>query len=224
MLEYPKLLLITSVMLFWSLQVQAQDVPQFIHYQDNLANTNGNPVNDNLQMIFLIVAEETGGPALWTEIHNGVLVEEGLFNVQLGEFTPFPSALFSDERYLEINIAGEELTPRQKIGSMPFALTTESSNAINMIFNGQPMKSRVEIGIIGNCILQNNAGSSGNVTFSKPFSNPPIVFLQVDESGSNSGAVTVRIIARSVTGFAWNSWVGGTLAASDCIHWIAIGN
>lgn len=125
-----KFMTIVLLALLWSLQVQAQDVPQFIHYQGNLASTNGNPVNSNLQMIFRIYDQETGGSALWTEIHDGVAVEEGLFSVVLGSVdpanNPITSELFSGESYLDINIAGEPLDPRQKIGSLPFALVAQS--------------------------------------------------------------------------------------------------
>ena len=61
--------------------VSAQEVPEFIHYQGNLASANGNPVNDNLQMFFRIFDVESDGEFLWEERHTGVDIEDGLFSV-----------------------------------------------------------------------------------------------------------------------------------------------
>ncbi|HET9957929.1 MAG TPA: hypothetical protein VFQ61_25700, partial [Polyangiaceae bacterium] len=62
--------------------------------------------------------------SLWLE-RSTVAVENGYFSVRLGEETPFPAGLFESEGnlYLGIRIADdEELKPRQKITSVPFAL------------------------------------------------------------------------------------------------------
>ena len=117
---------LVAFIIFTLVGLRAQEIPQLIHYLGNLASSNGNAVNDNLQMIFRIYDQETAGSLLWTEIHDGVVVEEGLFNVQIGTITEFSADLFQGGRYLEISVAGETLSPRQKIGSLPFALVAQS--------------------------------------------------------------------------------------------------
>ena len=127
MTKYIKFTILTLLLQVLSLQIYAQEVPQFIHYQGNLASINGNPVNDNLQMIFSIYAQQTAGSRLWgPEIHNGVVVEDGLFNVQLGTIIALSADVFQGTRYLEIGVAGETLAPRQRIGSIAYALVSET--------------------------------------------------------------------------------------------------
>lgn len=74
-------------------------------------------------------------------------------------------------------------------------------------------------GVIGSCAAS-SAGSSGSVTFPTAFAGTPIVQMTVVEL-DDSGCTSVRLRAISATGFSWNSWVGGSLAACDCIHWTA---
>lgn len=75
-------------------------------------------------------------------------------------------------------------------------------------------------GRIGNC-SPGNAGSTGSVTFATPFTAIPIISVTPLEL-DNAGCTSVRIIAHSTTGFTWNSFVGGTGSACDCINWTAI--
>lgn len=71
---------------------------------------------------FAIYNNQTGGEAIWTELHTGVVVEGGTFNTLLGNVTPIsPETLGDGSRWLEVAVRGPQetefstLTPRQEL-------------------------------------------------------------------------------------------------------------
>jgi hypothetical protein len=104
-------------------------VPQRINYQGYLTDSGGNPVNGSVDIVFSIYDVAAGGTAIWTETQT-VVVNKGLFNVQLGSVTPLPS--FSGTRYLGIQVGADpEMTPRLLLASAPYALNAESVGGLN---------------------------------------------------------------------------------------------
>ena len=100
-------------------------VPQLIHYQGFLAASGpgNNPVNGTVDVTFSIWDQETNGTQIWSEIHMGVVVEVGNFNVLLGSVVTLNESHFSDSvRFLQIQVAADPpLTPRNQLVSVPFA-------------------------------------------------------------------------------------------------------
>jgi hypothetical protein len=111
-------------------------VPQLMTYTGRLVNDLGVPLASPVDLRLRIFDAETGGTGLYGESHLGVdLDATGGFSVQLGLGTnpagPFDAALFSDvDRWLEVEVDSEILTPRQIIGSVPWALVAEQANEI----------------------------------------------------------------------------------------------
>jgi len=106
------------------------DVPQRINYQGYLTDSGGNPVNGSVDIVFSIYDVAAGGTAIWTETQT-VVVNKGLFNVQLGSVTPLPS-FSGSPRYLGIKVGTDpEMTPRQMLASAPYALNAESVGGLN---------------------------------------------------------------------------------------------
>jgi hypothetical protein len=96
-----------------------------INYQGYLTDSSGNPVNDPLDMVFRLYNVESGSEALWTEEQNGVVVSDGLFSVLLGNVTPISTEIIANNNDLWLGIAvggDEEMIPREKIASAPYAL------------------------------------------------------------------------------------------------------
>ncbi|NOZ09034.1 MAG: hypothetical protein GXO91_09225 [FCB group bacterium] len=81
-------------------------------------------MSGTVNLTFGIYAAESGGSALWTETQTSVSVVDGLFHVLLGSVTPLPESLFdSPDRWLGIAVNGdEEMSPRTRLASVPFAL------------------------------------------------------------------------------------------------------
>jgi hypothetical protein len=92
-------------------------VPRQFEYQGKLTDDSGVGINGRKAMIFKIYNVETGGMALWSEVHTGtdsVTVRKGLFHVILGEITPLVVA-FDEQYWLQIEVNETVLSPRVKI-------------------------------------------------------------------------------------------------------------
>lgn len=105
-------------------------------------------------------------------------------------------------------------------GANTFSSLLDVSGSLKV--GGGSVITKIEHGYIGTGSA-GSAGSSGSVTFSSSFSSVPRIFLQVDESVDDNGATSVRVTAKSTTGFSWKSYTGSIQSASDGIFWMAVG-
>jgi hypothetical protein len=108
-------------------------VPQAIPYQGRLTDSAGAPLNGTFSIRFSLHTAATAGSELWFETQN-VTVANGLFNVNLGTVTAFPSTLFSgNELFLQIQVASDPaMTPRQRMGSVAYAMRSGLSPGVAM--------------------------------------------------------------------------------------------
>ncbi len=107
-------------------------IPGFIPYQGSLTDASGRPINGSINITFRLYSASTGGTALWTEAHTGsntVPVQEGLFNVLLGSLKPIPSGVWNNSTlYLSVQVGSDaEMTPREPIGQVPYATTSQQA-------------------------------------------------------------------------------------------------
>jgi hypothetical protein len=106
-------------------------VPQTINYQGYLTDPDGTPLDVTVDMTFSIYDAAEGGVALWSESHTGVTVTEGIFNVVLGETSPFSPAGFDSDRYLGVQVGSDaEMAPRQKFTSVAYAIVAENATSV----------------------------------------------------------------------------------------------
>ncbi|MBC8384237.1 MAG: hypothetical protein H8E57_01810 [Candidatus Cloacimonetes bacterium] len=106
------------------------DVPQTINFQAAVEDANGMPVNDSRVIEFRIYDSLSGGTELWNELHYNVQITDGIFAEELGGTTPFSEYLFDNsELYITFVMGGEEMSPRQKLNAVPYAI--EAQNAQN---------------------------------------------------------------------------------------------
>jgi hypothetical protein len=125
------LLLIAALVLtqnVWARQMTAPAAPgpsaTTINYQGRLADSGGTPLDGTYGMSFSLWDAATGGSLVWgPENHPAVPVSEGLFSVGLGSQTSggIPTTTWNGDRYLEITVGGETLSPRELIRSVPIA-------------------------------------------------------------------------------------------------------
>ncbi len=119
------------ILLFTSLCLWAQNVPQTIDYQGRLADSEGNYLNSVVTVEFLIYDAEFDGTLLWTEAQD-VNCANGVFHVLLGSTVSFPTTLFdSADRWLELVVSSETLSPRTTIVSVPYSLKAEDAHSLN---------------------------------------------------------------------------------------------
>ena len=98
-----------------------------INYQGYLADSDGNPVNGNIDMIFRIYNTATGGTPLWEETWSGnntVAVANGVFSISLGSIntTLVPIVQRQSNLYLGVTTGSSEITPRSQLGAAPYVI------------------------------------------------------------------------------------------------------
>ncbi|MBE0567564.1 MAG: hypothetical protein IH621_16535 [Krumholzibacteria bacterium] len=106
--------------------------PALINYQGMLTDDAGRPLDGTYDLTFKLWG--TPGPigvAFWTEVHPGVVVQDGLFSVILGSVTPFTPLAFSQStRYLGITVGNDpELVPRLRLTSAPWAMNAAAADS-----------------------------------------------------------------------------------------------
>ena len=105
---------------------KARIVPRLLNYQVFVTDTLSIPVTANLNMDFAIYDQETAGNLFWSETQAGIAIESGLFHVLLGNVNPIPDSVFfmSDERWLQLSIAGQTVAPRTRITAVGYAYSS----------------------------------------------------------------------------------------------------
>jgi Collagen triple helix repeat (20 copies) len=106
----------------------AAAVPMALDEQGRLFDAIGNPVVGTTAFVFTLYDAPAAGNVLWTET-QGVTLDGGYFSARLGEVTPFPAGVFDgSKRYLGVAVNGDaEMTPRQAIVSVPYALVSDNA-------------------------------------------------------------------------------------------------
>ncbi len=111
-------------------------VPQDMTYTGRLVDGGGVPLAGPVNLELRIFDAATGPTQLYSEEHLSVALDAGGgFSVQLGLGTSpsgtFDAALFSEmDRWIEVVVDSGVLTPRQIIGSVPWALIAQQANEI----------------------------------------------------------------------------------------------
>lgn len=117
-----------------TLLAQGETVPNTMNYQGTLRDLDGSLLSGVYTLTFRIYDHETGANILWTETHTSVTVRDGVFSVLLGDDTALGVSLFNEpDRYIGVTIEPyDELIPRQRFVSVPYAIQAEhSKNATN---------------------------------------------------------------------------------------------
>ena len=110
-----------------------------IPYQGYLTDGDDKPLDGLYAMTFKLYSQPSGGSALWAEQHNSnnrIQIEDGLFNVQLGELNAIlPDVIgSSDQFYLGIAIdAGSEMTPRVHLGGLNTVKETSGTYTTDIV-------------------------------------------------------------------------------------------
>ncbi|MBN1560191.1 hypothetical protein JW998_08070 [candidate division KSB1 bacterium] len=112
------------------------DSPGIVDYQGFISSIAGEPVSGSLSATFSLWDDAAAGNRLWRETQS-LDVRLGHFTASLGAVAPLPENIFTGVRWLEIEIAGERLTPRKRINSVAHAL--HAANAASL--NGQAASS-----------------------------------------------------------------------------------
>jgi hypothetical protein len=136
-------LLFLSVNGFVLAQVSPDNI---VTYQGRILNANGVPVADaSLNMQFRLFDDVAAGSCLWSndsstcasDADKSVTLTDGLFSENLGDtsagYASIPDSVFADNAavYLEVEIAGETLSPRKLMTAAPYALNAQTLDGLD---------------------------------------------------------------------------------------------
>ena len=106
--------------------------PQVFRYQGRILN-NDALVSGNLDFSFKLYDTPTGGSSLYEDAAT-ITVVDGLYSTIIGDDTTsggdLGDALNNPAVYLEIEVGGETLTPRERIVSVPYAMNGLPSGSV----------------------------------------------------------------------------------------------
>ncbi len=102
---------VTFVLVFCGSPIHCA-IPHMINYQGMLTDDLGDPLSGPHNLTFRIYDDTTGGELEWSETQNGVQVEQGLFNVILGQVTLLDLP-FDEQYWLEVQVDSDTM-PRIK--------------------------------------------------------------------------------------------------------------
>ncbi|GAM10088.1 hypothetical protein OR1_02375 [Geobacter sp. OR-1] len=112
----------------------AASIPTTLSYQGTMVDKSGQPVTDTKSIVFNLYSVATEGIAFWTETQT-IAITNGKFTAQLGANVANPLDLekFGGDTWLGLTINGEpEMTPREKMTSVPYAFNGVPRGVITM--------------------------------------------------------------------------------------------
>ncbi len=153
-------------------------VPLKINVQGVLRDNAGQPVDGSHNLTFRLYTVPSGGTPVYTEAHVGVPVDGGLFQAILGNSSPLDPAVFSSSQlHLGVSVdADAELSPRQEIVSVPYALHALRTGTVDGATGGN-ITSNVGIGI--------TVPPEAKLHLKVPSVNDPWIILE-DNTGAKS--------------------------------------
>jgi hypothetical protein len=99
-----------------------------IGFQGRLVDASGDPLEGTVSLEIGIWSAASGGSRVFAERHLLVPLREGVFSLLIGtgdllSQDPLGPETFSEpERWLEVAVGGQTLSPRQPIASVPYAM------------------------------------------------------------------------------------------------------
>jgi hypothetical protein len=123
------------VALLLALSPLAHAVPSQLTTQGRLLDTDGEPVDDSLEITFRLLDSETGGSTLWEE-EQTVSLTNGFYSVILGADeadNPLEDAILDQwPLWLEVQVTGQPaMSPRMSVSSVPFARMAGVANELS---------------------------------------------------------------------------------------------
>ena len=106
---------------------QADAIPETLSVQGRLLDAAGQDLNGNFDLTIAIYDLASGGTALWSESQVGVLVQDGVFNLVLGNTTPLGSLAFDVQYWLGIQVGSDpEMSPRIPLTAGAYSLAART--------------------------------------------------------------------------------------------------
>ena len=138
-------------------------VTQNITYQGVLTDSSGNPLNGNYQMTFRLYDAGTGGTTLSTDTHS-VTVTNGLFTTPIA--VTDPKVIDGRALWLGIKVGADpEMTPRQEIRPVPYALSLRPGAVITGDAGANPSLKVSNTGANAAALIAGTTGTNSPALF-----------------------------------------------------------
>ncbi len=131
----PLVALLVGIALFvLSFSVSHAAVPVLLQHQGRLLDASDTPLDGFFDITYAIFEAPVGGVALWTEVHPGISVTDGLFSATLGSLVPLTTDILAGsggggggslaiERYLEVRVGADPpISPRLRLAAAPYSV------------------------------------------------------------------------------------------------------
>ena len=178
--------ILSLLVLCWPAAQPARAVPPQINHEGLVLDEDGLPMEGQLTLRFSIYDRAERGNPLWFEEYQLQLID-GYYQVRLGDQNDISGVFDSDARYLAISVNhGDELTPRQRLTSVPYALVAGN-------VHGEITPSSIRMG--GQQIIDENGnwvgppvpGAADSVGYDTP-EEVVVALRSVDGAGSQVDA------------------------------------
>jgi hypothetical protein len=170
---------------------------QYLSYQGTLRDNAGNPDNGTHSMSIAIYDNAGAtGTALFTQSFTGVQVRNGHFSLLLSGIS---AGIFSGaDRFLQLTVDGNVLTPTQSLAPVPYAVSANYANSLAAP-DGDPL-APISVGNDGNISVVN--------PYSLGFGSSTRQMLNLYGTNYGIGVQGYTQYYRSSSNFAW--YTGGT--------------
>ncbi len=178
---------VVSLLVLFAVVVPAvADVPPDTHFQGLLVDAAGDPLTGTVAIEIGVFDAFSAGNRLYREVHIGVALAEGRFSLLLGtgDFSEgtYDASLFSEQnRFLEVSVDGETLSPRQPFSSVAYAFQAQEAQTAQQADQAQQSVTADDASTLGGQ-LPSDFDQSSHVSNTQ---NPHSVSL--DELGGQLG-------------------------------------
>ncbi|MEE2828971.1 MAG: hypothetical protein VX498_07275 [Myxococcota bacterium] len=172
--------------------VAAAAAPTRLFQQGRLLDGGGVPFEGLHTLVFTAFDDATAGSQLWTETHS-LAFEQGYYSVTLGSQEPLHDFLFAGTAlWLELEVDGETLSPRQELVSVPYALRSTATEHLE----GGSVDAE-EIAVDGTVVIDasgNWVGATPSVSWNELSGVPP------DLADGDQDTIVTSLPWSSITG------------------------
>jgi hypothetical protein len=204
-----------------------------VNYQGRLADSGGIALDGTYGMRFALYDAASEGNLIWgPEVHDAVPVSAGLFSVGLGSQTSggIPTNTWNGDRYLEITVGGETLSPRELIRSVPIAgmaltvpdgaVTPEKAPNLLQAANGEHQIIRY-----GSSVIDTDADGEAVVPLDYTFPNRVTSFVAMNGNiYGNGGRVIGSLNLEQYVAQSGVKIRTTTPNSTMRVNWIAVGH
>ena len=137
-------------------EITAGAVPGAINYQGRLERDNA-PLTDRVHLTFRVYDALTGGSLIWASSEITVDAAQGIFNATIP--LPWTALTGAAQLYLEVQVEGDIMSPREAISSVAFAMVAKK------LEDGADLRVSTLTLINGDIIISTTDGTSHGIRF-----------------------------------------------------------